>query len=146
MPATAAARGWGRRRNQPAEKRQTLGVVGTQKVPRAMVKQTIHSPLEVDADPNAKSLTQTPVLVLDQEIDIGEARMMLPAMRAEIQEGATVSTTQNAEYERLRRAEVNSITSGFPGGQPQCSGRRTARDGCSRLRITGSGITSSRSA
>ena len=42
-----------------------LGVVGMQKIPRAMVKQTIHSPLEIDADPQAKTLAGTPILAYD---------------------------------------------------------------------------------
>lgn len=103
----------------PEENRQTLSIVGMRRVPRAMVKQTIHSPLEVDADPNARTIEKTPILTLSQEIDIGEARMMLPAMRNQIMEGAPDATSQNGEYERLRRSEVISITSGYPADTTQ---------------------------
>lgn len=106
--------GMGPETYQPESQRQTVTVVGVRRTPRAMVRQTIHSPLEVDADPSAKRLEQTAILALDQEIDIGESRMMLPALRDKLQEGAPAATTQLAEYERLRRAEVTSVTSGFP--------------------------------
>lgn len=97
----------------PASTSIEMGVVGTQKVPRAMVKQTVHSPMEIDVDPNAKDLEATPLLAFDQEIDVGEARMMFPAMAAEISEGMQVSTSPNADYERLRRSEVSAAAGGF---------------------------------
>jgi len=92
---------------------KALGVVGMRRMPHAMVKQTIHSPLEVDADPQAKDLGATPILAFDQEIDIGEARMMFPEAWDKIREGAAVSTTANAEYERLRRNESYSMGTAY---------------------------------
>lgn len=91
----------------------SLGVVGTRRVPRAMVKQTIHSPLEIDADPKAKDLRGTPILAFDTEIDIGEARMMFPGSWDKIREGAPTSTTANADYDRLRRDEVYSMGTAY---------------------------------
>ena len=96
----------------PSEQRQQVGVIGTRRVPRAMVRQTIHSPLEVTVDPSVKYIHQTPLLKLEQEVDIGEMRLMLPAMREKILEGAVSSTSENADYERLRRSEVNSALVG----------------------------------
>jgi hypothetical protein len=90
-----------------------IGVVGMRKIPRAMVRQTIHSPLEVDADPQARELCQTPILAFDTEIDIGEARMMFPNAWDKIHEGAAASTTANADYDRLRRNESYSFGTGW---------------------------------
>lgn len=90
-----------------------IGVLGMRKVPRAMVKQTIHSPLEIDADPQAKELSGTAILAFDMEIDVGEARMMFPDAWDRIHEGAASSTTANADYERLRRNESYSFGTGW---------------------------------
>lgn len=93
--------------------RPALGVIGFEKVPKAMVKQTIHSPLEIDADPQAKELDGTAILAFDMEIDIGESRTMFPNAWDKIREGAASSTTVNADYERLRRNESYSMGTGF---------------------------------
>lgn len=90
-----------------------LGVVGMQKVPRAMVKQTIHSGMEVDTDPKAKELEGVPLLKLSMEIDIGEARMMFPSAWDKIQEGAADSTSTIADYERLRREETYAMGTAY---------------------------------
>lgn len=92
---------------------QEIGVVGTEEVPRAMVKQSIHSPMEIDLDPQAKTIPGTPILSYDQEIDVGEARMLFPAIADEITEGMEIGTTPNASYERLRRNEVYSLGWGY---------------------------------
>lgn len=104
----------------PAEPpRLTMGVAGIRKVPRAMVRQTLHSPLELDADPQAKTLAGTPILAFDMEIDIGEAREMFPEAWDKIREGAAASTSPNADYERLRRNESNSIGTGYTSDSEQ---------------------------
>ncbi|HUD75134.1 MAG TPA: hypothetical protein VMQ76_08685 [Terracidiphilus sp.] len=90
-----------------------MGVVGMQKIPRAMVKQTIHSPLEVDCDPMANELAGTPILAFDFEIDIGEARMMFPDAWDKIHEGAEASTAQNSNYDKLRRSESYAMGTGY---------------------------------
>lgn len=95
----------------PGSTTMEMSVVGTRKVPRAMVKQTIHSPMELDCDPN--SWEGSAVTSFDQEIDLGEARMMYPGMMAEIVEGMTIGTSPNAEYERLRRSELKAAGTGF---------------------------------
>ena len=104
----------------PAEApKATLAVMGMQKVPRAMVKQTIHSPLEIDADPQAKELDGTAILAFDMEIDIGEARMMFPDAWDKIHEGAVASTSAIADYERLRRNESYSMGSAYTSDTEQ---------------------------
>jgi hypothetical protein len=92
---------------------QALTVVGLHKIPRAMVRQTIHSPMEIDADPKAKEIAATAILAFDQEIDIGEARMMFPTAWDKIREGAVAATSANADYERLRRDEVYSMGTAY---------------------------------
>lgn len=99
--------------------RSVLTVVGMNKVPRAMVKQTIHSPLEIDGDPQAKELAGTAILAFDMEIDVGEARMMFPQAWDDIKEGIGASTTVNADYERLRRNESYSMGSAYTSDTDQ---------------------------
>lgn len=92
----------------PAEMSSVYGVIGTVKKPRAMVRWTVHNPFEVDCDPQAQTLADTPILAFDQEVDIGSLRMTFPDMTTEITEGQATPTTPNSSYERLRRSEVFS--------------------------------------
>lgn len=96
--------------------RKSLKVAGVKKVPRAGVKWSLHSPLEIDMDPKAKgknALAQTPILCKDCEIDIGEARRMFPAMYDQIQPGAETNTTANASMEKLSRLDAVSALGGM---------------------------------
>ena len=98
----------------PAEPgKPQMTVTGMRKVPRAMVKQTIHSPLEIDCRPDAKELEGTPILAFDYEIDIGEARMMFPNAWDRIKEGAESSTSDNASYDKLRRSESYAMGTAY---------------------------------
>ena len=97
----------------PAESSQQVALQGQKKVPRAMVKWSVHGPMEVDVDPMAKDLTETPLLSLDQEIDIGALRRIYPAMFDQITDGLEVGTTPNASYEKLRRNEISSMGWGY---------------------------------
>ncbi len=84
-----------------------------------MVKQTIHSPLEIDTDPEGKNLAGVPLLAFDMEIDIGEARMMFPTAWDDIKEGASASTSSIAEYDKLRRSESYSMGTGYTSDTDQ---------------------------
>lgn len=84
---------------------KSLKMAGVRQVPRAMVRESIHDPREIDMDPKAKKIRQTGIFAREHEIDIGEAREMFPDLCDKIQEGATSPTSANAEYERLRRLE-----------------------------------------
>lgn len=96
--------------------RLSLKQAGVQKVPRAGVKQSLYSPLEIDVDPKCKGdrpLKQTPILAKDCEIDFGEACRMFPQFRELIQPGAEVSTTANASLEKLTRLNIVSALGGM---------------------------------
>jgi hypothetical protein len=86
---------------------------GTRRIPRASVKQSIHSPLEIDVDPNCKDWWQSSTLSYDREIAFGEALKLFPAFRDKIKPGAAVETTPNAAWERLMRTQEKSVTSGY---------------------------------
>jgi len=103
----------------PSETKSRMGVVRMEKIPRAMVKQSIHSPLEVDCDPMAKDLDGTPILAFDYEIDIGEARMMFTDAWDKIHEGAESTTAENASYDKLRRSESYSMGTGYTSDTDQ---------------------------
>jgi hypothetical protein len=86
---------------------------GTQKVPKAMVRWDVYGPLEFDSDPNAKRLEHSPICSLDLDVDVGSLRATFPTMAEDIEEGAQLSTTPNADYEKLRRAEITAQTANF---------------------------------
>jgi hypothetical protein len=96
--------------------RKSLKAVGEKKVPRAGVKMSLHSPLEIDCDPKAKGdrpLEQTPILNKELEIDFGEACRMFPALRGKIAPGVESSTTENAGVEKLARTDAVSAMGGY---------------------------------
>lgn len=93
--------------------RTSMQVAGTKRTPRASVRQSIHSPLEIDINPEATEWWQSPILAKDSEIDIGEALKLFPAFRDRIKPGANTSTTPNADFERLQRTQMKSVTSGY---------------------------------
>jgi hypothetical protein len=87
----------------PAESSTQIGFKGMKKSPKGMVRWSVHGPMEIDMDPQAKSLCDTPLLVFDQEIDIGTAKTTFIANWDKITPGAQSPTSPNADYERLRR-------------------------------------------
>lgn len=97
----------------PAESSDQIARTGQKRVPRAMVKWSVHGPLEIDVDPMAQCLDETPLLSFDREIDIGALRLTYPAIFKEITQGAELATTPNASYERLRRNEITSMGWGY---------------------------------
>ncbi|MGA2890313.1 MAG: zinc ribbon domain-containing protein, partial [Terracidiphilus sp.] len=97
----------------PADSTQEMAITGQKRVPRAMVKWSIHGPMEIDVDPQAHCIEETPTLSFDREIDIGALRLTYPAIFEEIKEGAELGTTPNASYEKLRRNEVTSMGWGY---------------------------------
>lgn len=95
--------------------RTSLKSTGSNKIPRAGVKQSLISCLEMDVDPKAKGdcpLEQTAIAAYDTEIDLGEACMMFPKFREKIQSGAESSTTANASSEKLARINAVSALGG----------------------------------
>lgn len=96
-----------------SEQSQEQGVVGTEKVPKAMVKWDVYGPLEFDAWPQAKKLTDSPICSLDLDLDIGVLRLIFPTVAEKIEAAQEIATTPNASYEKLRRAEVNSQTDNY---------------------------------
>ena len=97
----------------PSEQTTETALAGQKRVPRAMVKWSAHGPMEIDCDPMAKTLEDTPILSYDQEIDIGSLRLTFPTAFEQIQPGAELGTTANASYEKLRRNEVYSMGWGY---------------------------------
>ena len=97
----------------PAESTQEMSIAGQKKIPRAMVKWSVHGPMEIDVDPMAKKLCDTPLLAFDQEVDIGALRLTFPGMFKQITEGLEVGSTPNASYEKLRRNEIYSMGWGY---------------------------------
>ena len=97
----------------PSESSEQIARTGQKRVPRAMVKWSVHGPMEIDVDPMAQSLDETPILSFDREIDIGALRLTYPTIFKQITDGAELGTTPNASYERLRRNEVTSMGWGY---------------------------------
>ena len=97
----------------PAEASTETAITGQKRVPRAMVKWSVHGPMEIDVDPQANCIEELPTLSFDREIDIGALRLTYPAIFEQITEGAELGTTPNAAYEKLRRNEITSMGWGY---------------------------------
>lgn len=93
--------------------RVSLQAVGEKKIPRAGVRQTIHSPLEIDVNPSVSEWWQSEILSKDCEIGYGESLKMFPTYREKIAAGAPSETTPNADWEKLMRTQEKSVTSGY---------------------------------
>jgi hypothetical protein len=93
----------------PSEVTEDTAITGQKRVPRAMVKWSIHGPMEIDLDPQASCIEETPTLSFDREIDIGALRLTYPLIFEQIKEGIEIGTTPNASYEKLRRSEITSM-------------------------------------
>lgn len=102
----------------PEETGQAIGQVGEEELPNGMVAQTIYSPLEVDCDPQARSLRQTPLLSLSVEVHIGALRASYPQMYSQILPTTSDLTGQGDSMDRTARQMVHS-PSGTYGGQLQ---------------------------
>jgi hypothetical protein len=74
------------------------------------VRISIESPMRVDASPMAKTPGESPVLIWEREIDVGEAKMLNPEVAEAITGGMTSSTSPQAELEKLRRQETYSVS------------------------------------
>jgi hypothetical protein len=83
-------------------------VPAIEKKPKGMVKWSVYGPMQIDADPKAQEIGDTPILVKEVEVDVGALRMTFPLEAEKITEGAESATNQNASYERLVRTMVHS--------------------------------------
>lgn len=90
----------------PGETGTVIAKVDEKEVPNGMVKQSVYPPMQIDADPNAQSPRETPILCLDEEIDIAQLRATYPREIAKIKEGATSPQDPNASYARLVRSLI----------------------------------------
>jgi hypothetical protein len=94
----------------PAEYGPVVRQVGEEDVPNGMVAQNLYSPLEVDCDPAAHSLRQSPILNLEVEVHVGALRAAYPDMYDEIASSATSELSPNGSIDRIARAQVYSQT------------------------------------
>jgi len=62
----------------PEEQAEIPVIAGTRDVPNGMVTMTLYSPLHVDVAPYAKNLRETPILNVDEEVDIASIRASYP--------------------------------------------------------------------
>ncbi|HEV2275617.1 MAG TPA: hypothetical protein VGR96_15705 [Acidobacteriaceae bacterium] len=98
----------------PAEYGPAIQKVGEQEVPNGMVAQNVYCPLEVDCDPAAQNLRQTPILNLEVEVHLGALRAAYPEMYDQITaSGGGLSA--NGDIDRLARQQVYSQTGAYLG-------------------------------
>ena len=62
----------------PEEEAEIPVASGTKDVPNGMVSMTLYSPLHVDAAPHAKNLRETPILNVEEEVDVAALRASYP--------------------------------------------------------------------
>ena len=95
----------------PEERIEVPVITEQQEVPNGMVAMTLYSALMVDAAPYAKNLRETPILNVDEEVDIASLRASYPkhweALRTAL--GPMLAEAQN---ERMARQMVYSESGG----------------------------------
>ncbi len=94
----------------PAEYGPVVRQVGEEVVPNGMVAQNLYSPLEVDCDPSANNLRQSPILNLEVEVHVGALRAAYPDMYDQIAASATSELSANGSIDRIARQQVYSQT------------------------------------
>ena len=67
----------------------------------------------MDVDPNVKDWWQSEVLAFDREIGYGEALKLFPDFRDQLIPGQGAATTPNADWEKLMRIQMKSVTLGY---------------------------------
>src|SRR5207248_2190644 len=91
----------------PEESAEVPVVCGTKEMPNGMVTMTLYSPLHVDAAPYAKNLRETPILNVDEEVDVAALRASYPA-QWEALKGALGPMNPEAQNERMARQMIYS--------------------------------------
>lgn len=99
----------------PAEYATTVHKVGEREVPNGMVAEDIYSPLEVDCDPGADNLRETPILDLEVEVHLGALRAAYPDKYDEIVASTAGAGTADGGIDRIARQQVYSQTGTYAG-------------------------------
>ena len=74
-----------------------------------MVAQNVYCPLEVDVDPAADNLRQTPILNLEVEVHLGALRAAYPEMyERDCSKSSTSTLSSNGSIDRIARQQVYS--------------------------------------
>jgi hypothetical protein len=94
----------------PAEYGPVIKKVGEEEVPNGMVAQNLYSPLEVDCDPSANNLRQTPILNLEVEVHLGALRAAYPDMYDQISASPSSELSSNGSVDRIARQQVYAQT------------------------------------
>jgi hypothetical protein len=94
----------------PAEYGPVIQKVGEEEVPNGMVAQNLYCPLEVDCDPAANNLRQTPILNLEVEVHLGALRAAYPDMYDQIAASPSSELSTNGSIDRIARQQVYSQT------------------------------------
>jgi hypothetical protein len=94
----------------PAEYGPVIQKVGEEEIPNGMVAQNLYSPLEVDCDPAANTLRQTPILNLEVEVHLGALRAAYPDMYEQISASPSSELSSNGSIDRIARQQVYAQT------------------------------------
>src|SRR5580698_8169793 len=97
----------------PAEYGPVIQKVGEEEVPNGMVAQNLYCPLEVDCDPAANNLRQTPILNLEVEVHVGALRAAYPDMYDQIAASPSSELSPNGSIDRIARQQVYSQTGAY---------------------------------
>ena len=97
----------------PAEYGPVIQKVGEEEVPNGMVAQNLYCPLEVDCDPAANNLRQTPILNLEVEVHLGALRAAYPDMYDQIAASPSSELSANGSIDRIARQQVYSQTGAY---------------------------------
>jgi hypothetical protein len=91
----------------PAETAEIPVAAQSADVPNGMVAMTLYSPLMVDSAPYAKNLRETPILNVDEEVDLSSLRASYPEQWESLK-GALGPMLSEAQNERMARQMIYS--------------------------------------
>lgn len=98
-----------------ADEPETIPIAtGEQDVPDAMVMQTVYDPLQVDADPDAKRLIDTPLINVEQEVQVAWLRTTFPDFWDKFQEGANTVDAES-QQDRVFREMISTSSANYDG-------------------------------
>ncbi|MGC2399473.1 MAG: hypothetical protein WA510_06815 [Acidobacteriaceae bacterium] len=97
----------------PGEYGLVIRKVGDEELPNGMVAQNLYGPLQVDCDPAANNLRQTPILNLEVEVHLGALRAAYPDMYEQIAASPTSELSANGSIDRIARQQVYAQTTGY---------------------------------
>jgi len=105
-------RGLGDEHFFPSETSQVPVITGYNDVPNGQTRQTVYGLLSVDAKPDCEDVHLSPIVDLEEEVDLAALRSAYPKMRDELKDGGSSGGGDNDLAKIARQRVVNSALGG----------------------------------